>query len=71
MSHLEKIVNYRNYLAHNCFKEKLLNNELNTIEDVDKFVNELNEFEVIIKDFNECLIQIFNKNKIKQIWISK
>lgn len=71
MSHLEKIVNYRNYLAHNCFKEKLLNNELNTIEDVDKFVNELNEFEVIIKDFNECLIQIFNKNKIKQIWIRK
>lgn len=56
---LKKIVEYRNYLAHRCFKEKLLNNELKSIEDADKFVDELNEFEVMVKDFNEWLLDIF------------
>lgn len=64
---LEKIVDYRNYLAHRCFKEKLLNNQLNTIEDADKFVDELNDYEVIVHDFNEWLLTIFKENKIKRI----
>ncbi len=71
MAALEKIVEYRNYLAHRCFKEKLLNNELKSIEDADKFVDELNEFEVMVKDFNEWLLDIFEKNKIKRIWVMK
>lgn len=71
MTVLEKIVEYRNYLAHRCFKEKLMNNELKSIEDADKFVDELNEFEVMVKDFNEWLLDIFEKNKIKQIWVMK
>ena len=68
MDMLSKIVDYRNYLAHRCFKEKLLNNQLNTIEDADKFVDELNEFEVLVHEFNEWLLTIFEKNKIKRIW---
>ena len=69
MDMLSKIVDYRNYLAHRCFKEKLLNNQLNTIEDADKFVDELNEFEVLVHEFNEWLLTIFEKNKIKRIWV--
>ena len=69
MDMLAKIVDYRNYLAHRCFKEKLLNNRLNTIEDADKFVDELNEFEVLVHEFNEWLLTIFEKNKIKRIWV--
>ena len=69
MDMLAKIVDYRNYLAHRCFKEKLLNNQLNTIEDADKFVDELNEFEVLVHEFNEWLLTIFEKNKIKRIWV--
>lgn len=61
MTVLEKIVEYRNHLAHRCFKEKLLNNELKSIDDADKFVDELNEFEVMVKDFNEWLLDIFEK----------
>ncbi len=67
MALLEKIVNYRNYIAHRCFKEKLLKHELSTIEEVDRFVDELNEFEVITRDFNEWLLEVFKKNKIKSI----
>lgn len=69
MDMLAKIVDYRNYLAHRCFKEKLLNNQLNTIEDADKFVDELNNFEVLVHEFNEWLLSIFKKNKIKRIWV--
>lgn len=68
---LKKIVDYRNYLAHRCFKENLLNSELSTIEDVDKFVDELSEFEATVIDFNEWLLEVFNKNKIKRVWIIK
>lgn len=69
MELLGKIVDYRNYLAHRCFKEKLLNHELETLEDVDKFIDELNDFEIIIHDFNEWLLKIFEKNKIKRLWV--
>lgn len=69
MDMLAKIVDYRNYLAHRCFKEKLLNNQLKTIEDADRFVDELNEFEVLVHEFNEWLLTIFKKNKIKKIWV--
>lgn len=65
---LKKIVDYRNYLSHRCFKEKLLNNQLNIIEEIDKFVDELDEFETIVSDFNERLIMIFANKKIKRIW---
>lgn len=71
MKQLEKIVVYRNYLAHRCFKEKLLNNELSTIEDANRFVEELNDFEVVTHDFNEWLLEIFKKNKIKRIWLKQ
>lgn len=64
---LKEIVDYRNYLSHRCFKEKLLNNQLNTIEEIDKFVDELNEFEILVHDFNDWLIVIFEKKKIKRI----
>ena len=71
MELLEKIVDYRNYLAHRCFKEKLLSNQLNTIEDADKFVDELNDYEIIVHDFNEWLLTIFKENKIKSISVVK
>lgn len=64
---LEKIVDYRNYLAHRCFKEKLLKQELSTIKDVDRFVDELSDFEVIIHDFNEWLLEVFKNHKLKQV----
>ena len=67
MDKLSKIVNYRNYLAHRCFKEKLLKNELSTIEETDK----LNDFEVVIHDFNEWLLKIFRKYKIRQVWLKQ
>lgn len=64
---LEEIIKYRNYLAHNCFKEKLLENQLISVEDVDIFVNELNDFEEKIVSFNEILLEIFEKNKKKSV----
>lgn len=67
MELLKKIVDYRNYLAHRCFKEKLLNNELSSVEDADKFVDELNNFETVSKNFNEWLLTVFRKNRIKRI----
>lgn len=68
---LEKIIEYRNYLVHKCFKEKLLDNELLTIEDVDKFIDELNDFEVITNGLNEELLSIFEKHKIKRITLKE
>ena len=67
MQELKKFVNYRNYLAHRCFKEKLLANELGKLEDVDGFIGELNDFELMATALNEYLVRIFKTNKIKTI----
>ena len=64
---LKNIKQYRDYLAHRCFKEKLLENELDCLEDVDKFVDELNDYEQKAKQMNDCLVEIFKKYKIKTI----
>lgn len=67
MQELKNFVNYRNYLAHRCFKEKLLAHELADIEDIDSFIDELNDFEVRVATLNEYLIHVFKTNKIKTI----
>src|SRR5574344_694317 len=48
LDELSRMVSYRNYLAHQCFKEKLLNKDLQTLQDVDRFIDELNDFEEMI-----------------------
>ncbi|MBO4856795.1 MAG: hypothetical protein J5511_05460 [Bacilli bacterium] len=64
---LDRIKQYRDYLAHRCFKEKLLENKLSSLEDVDGFVDELNDFEVEATEMNEWLLHIFKDNKTKSI----
>ena len=64
---LEEIVKFRNYLAHNCFKEKLLEHKLEQLEDVDEFVDELNDYEEKARELNDWLVEIFKDNKIKSI----
>ena len=64
---LKDFVDYRNYLAHRCFKEKLLKNELAKLEDVDSFVDELNVFEIKVVSLNEWLLKVFKNNKIKTV----
>jgi len=68
---LEKIVGYRNYLAHNCFKDKLLKKEFESIDDVDKFVTELNGFETILSEMNDYLLNVFKNQKHKTILMIK
>lgn len=68
---LESVISTRNDLAHNCFKNKLLNNELNIIEEVDKFIDELNEYEEKAFILNEYLVKVFKDNKIKQVLVMK
>ena len=65
---LEKIVKYRNYLAHRCFKEKLMSGGLSSLDDVDHFVDELDGYEERIADLNDWLVGVFEKNKTKEIW---
>lgn len=60
---LEECKKYRDYLAHQCFKEKLMKNELNTIDDADAFVDELNKFEEKIAYINEEVLEVFKKCK--------
>ncbi len=69
MDKLSKIIDYRNYLAHQCFKEKLLNNDLQTLHDVDKFIEQLNDFEEMITDFNDWLVSVFADKKVKSILV--
>ena len=69
MDILSKVVHYRNYLAHQCFKEKLLNNDLQTLQDVDKFIEQLNDFEEMITDFNDWLVSVFADKKVKSIML--
>ena len=64
---LKDFVTYRNYLAHRCFKEKLLKNELSKLEDADRFIDELNDFELKAVALNEWLLGIFKNNKTKTI----
>ena len=66
---LKEVVDCRNYLAHKCFKEKLLNHELEKIEDVDSFVDELNAFEGLVIELNEIVLIIFKKHKIKSVFL--
>ena len=58
---LKEVVEYRNYLAHKCFKEKLLNGSLKTIEDADRFAMELTVFEGKAAPLNNYLVSILNK----------
>ena len=69
MDILSKVVDYRNYLAHQCFKEKLLNNDLQTLQDVDKFIEQLNDFKEMITDFNDLLVSVFADKKVKSILV--
>ena len=68
---LSEIVEYRNYLAHNCYKEKLLKNELRTIESVDSFVEELNNYECRIRELNDLVVKILESHKLKTIIFTK
>ena len=58
---------YRNYLAHNCYKEKLLKNELRTIESVGSFVEELNNYECHVRELNDLVVKILENHKLKTI----
>lgn len=69
MDILSKVVDYRNYLAHQCFKEKLLNNDLQTLQDVDKFIEQINDFKEMITDFNDWLVSVFADKKVKSILV--
>lgn len=69
MDILSKVVDYRNYLVHQCFKEKLLNNDLQTLQDVDKFIEQLNDFKEMITDFNDWLVSVFADKKVKSILV--
>ena len=64
---LSAIVDYRNYLAHICFKEKLLDGTLDNLKDVDGFVDELNDFELKVVELNEQVLQVFKNNKVKNL----
>lgn len=64
---LKDFVIYRNYLAHKCFKEKLIANELSELEDIDRFIDELNDFELMASTINEYLLGIFKNNRIKSV----
>ena len=64
---LKDIVEFRNYLAHRCFKEKLLDGSLKTEDEVDKFVDELNDYEVKAAELNKHLASVFEGNKTKSI----
>lgn len=66
---LGEIVKYRNYLAHECFKEKLLAGSLKTLEEVDAFVDELNEFKTRVVKLNEEVLEIFKQKRIQPVLI--
>lgn len=68
---LNDMKKYRDYLAHNCFKYKLMNDQLKTLEDADEFVKELNEYEIKAKKLNEKLIERFKEVKKESILIKK
>lgn len=68
---LHKIKDYRDFLAHRCFKEKLLDESLKTLEQVDAFIDELNEYEVRCKLMNKSLLNIFKENRIKRIFLNE
>lgn len=69
MNALGKIVDYRNYLVHKCFKEKLMNDELSSLDFIDHFVDELNDFEEQVASLNAYLAEVFKQNKAKEIWL--
>lgn len=69
LDELSRMVSYRNYLAHQCFKEKLLNKDLQTLQDVDRFIDELNDFEEMITGFNDWLVSVFADKKVKSIFV--
>lgn len=68
---LGKIVDYRNYIVHHCFKEKLLRDGLSTFEDVDRFIDELHEYDDLIRELNDKLVEIFKHNKIKTVILAR
>ncbi len=68
---LHKIKTYRDFLAHRCFKDKLLDESLKTLEQVDAFIDELNDYDIRCRTMNEQLLEIFKNNKIKRIYLNE
>ena len=66
---LKNIKEYRDFLVHRCFKEKLLNDSFKSIDQVEAFIDELNDYESRCKNMNEELINIYNANKSKNILV--
>lgn len=64
---LKTIVDYRNWLAHHCFKELFLDQETVSLEQVETFIDELNDFETVLTGLNNWLIEVFKENKTKSI----
>ena len=67
LSALQNIVEYRNWLAHHCFKEQFLDQQAVSLEQVDSFIDELNDYEVTLKELNDWLVAVFKDNKIKML----
>ena len=67
---LTKIKDYRDYLAHRCFKERLIAKKLDILEDVDEFVEELNRFEERVIKMNNFLVEIFKEKRIQPLSLS-
>lgn len=64
---LKKIVDYRNWLAHHCFKELFLDQQNAALEQVDALIDEINDFEAVLTMLNNWLVDVFKENKTKSI----
>ena len=66
---LQQIVDYRNWLAHHCFKELFHNSEKVPLEDVEAFREELEGFGSVVTTLNDWLVDIYKTQKVKRIYV--
>ena len=62
-----EVLSIRNHVIHHIFKDDLFTKEFAELENVDQYIDKLNETESKMVLLNEEILEVFRKNKIQTV----
>lgn len=68
---IENILKERNYIIHNVFKDDLFSEQFKDLDEVEKYIDELNDVEFKMRELNNQLLSVFKENRIQSVLIKR
>lgn len=68
---IETVLKERNYIVHNVFKDNLFSKRFEDLDEVEKYIDELNDIEFKMRELNNQLLVIFKEHKIQRVIIKE